>query len=153
MEDFYLTEHGLAGYFEAQWFDKFIEDQQIEMITSRSKQVPLSFLSSPHCSQVADFIAQAVIESSVQPYSLLEVGAALGRNYYELVQRLPNLKEATLVEPSNRLMDGLKQLLIEEQRVELTYLHDVNTLNTLEVENRDIVQKCAHVDLTLINQP
>nr|WP_248486552.1 hypothetical protein [Vibrio alginolyticus] len=43
MEDFYLTEHGLAGYFEAQWFDKFIEDQQIEMITSRSKQVPLSF--------------------------------------------------------------------------------------------------------------
>nr|WP_250157829.1 hypothetical protein [Vibrio alginolyticus] len=43
MEDFYLTEHGLAGYFEAQWFDKFIEDQQIEMISSRSKQVPLSF--------------------------------------------------------------------------------------------------------------
>ncbi|MDF5468579.1 SAM-dependent methyltransferase, partial [Vibrio parahaemolyticus] len=71
MEDFYLTEHGLAGYFEAQWFDKFIEDQQIEMITSRSKQVPLSFLSSPHCSQVADFIAQAVIEISVQPCSLL----------------------------------------------------------------------------------
>jgi SAM-dependent methyltransferase len=153
MEDFYLTDRGLAGYFEAQWFDKFIEDKQIDTITSRSKQVPLSFLSSPHCSQVADFIAQMALESGVQPYSLLEVGAALGRNYYELVQRLPNLKEATLVEPSNRLMDGLKQLLIEEQRVELTYLHDVNTLNALEVENRDIVQKCAHVDLTLINQP
>ncbi|MEN2269902.1 SAM-dependent methyltransferase [Vibrio diabolicus] len=153
MEDFYLTDRGLTGYFEAQWFDKFIEDKQIETITSRSKQVPLSFLSSPHCSQVADFIAQTVLESGVQPCSLLEVGAALGRNYYELVQRLPSLKEATLVEPSNRLMDGFKQLLIEEQRVELTYLHDVNTINTLEVENRDIVQKCAHVDLTLINQP
>jgi hypothetical protein len=43
MEDFYLTDRGLAGYFEAQWFDKFIEDKQIETITSRSKQVPLSF--------------------------------------------------------------------------------------------------------------
>lgn len=29
MEDFYLTEHGLAGYFEAQWFDKFIEAHRL----------------------------------------------------------------------------------------------------------------------------
>lgn len=52
MEDFYLNSRGLAGYFEAQWFDKFVEDKQIDAITSESKLVPLSFAKSSHCSQV-----------------------------------------------------------------------------------------------------
>ncbi len=47
MEDFYLNSRGLAGYFEAQWFDKFVEDKQIDAITSESKLVPLSLLNHP----------------------------------------------------------------------------------------------------------
>ncbi|TON59411.1 SAM-dependent methyltransferase, partial [Vibrio parahaemolyticus] len=119
MEDFYLNSRGLAGYFEAQWFDKFVEDKQVDAITSESKLVPLSFAKSSHCSQVADFITQAVSKNGKPPHALLEVGAALGRNYYELVQRLDSLKQATLVEPSGMLLNGLKQLLVEEQQVEL----------------------------------
>ncbi|MDF4782058.1 SAM-dependent methyltransferase, partial [Vibrio parahaemolyticus] len=153
MEDFYLNSRGLAGYFEAQWFDKFVEDKQIDAITSESKLVPLSFAKSSHCSQVADFITQAVSKNGKPPHALLEVGAALGRNYYELVQRLDSLKQATLVEPSGMLLNGLKQLLVEEQQVELTYIHGLNTFKTVEVDNRELVQNCAHVDLELINQP
>ncbi|ELA9310863.1 methyltransferase domain-containing protein [Vibrio parahaemolyticus] len=153
MEDFYLNSRGLAGYFEAQWFDKFVEDKQVDAITSESKLVPLSFAKSSHCSQVADFITQAVSKNGKSPHALLEVGAALGRNYYELVQRLDSLKQATLVEPSGMLLNGLKQLLVEEQQVELTYIHGLNTFKTVEVDNRELVQNCAHVDLELINQP
>ncbi|MCV5663130.1 hypothetical protein OFN50_29275, partial [Escherichia coli] len=103
---------------------------------SESKLVPLSFAKSSHCSQVADFITQAVSKNGKPPHALLEVGAALGRIYYELVQRLDSLKQATLVEPSGMLLNGLKQLLVEEQQVELTYIHGLNTFKTVEVDNR-----------------
>ncbi|MCV5919834.1 methyltransferase-like protein 9, partial [Escherichia coli] len=41
----------------------------------------------------------------------------------------------------------------EEQQVELTYIHGLNTFKTVEVDNRELVQNCAYVDLELINQP
>lgn len=153
MEDFYLNQRGLASYYEAQWLDHLLEKGLIGELTSQSKKVPFSFIQSSHCIEVASFIEHAVRKAGIMPKSLLEVGAALGRNFYETTSRLNSIQKATLVEPSNLLLSGLKQILFTPPLAAFNYIYSLDEMKSFEFENQHLVGDCQRLDVEFVDQP
>jgi SAM-dependent methyltransferase len=100
-QDFYIDERWLSSYFEKDWFDQVL--LQSPKVEFHFPQFELSNLYSPYHEQFVEFISNILETESIRPKSLLEVGSALGRTYFECSQRITSLENATLVEPSQNL--------------------------------------------------
>ncbi|MGY3914045.1 SAM-dependent methyltransferase [Aeromonas australiensis] len=153
MDDFYIDQKGLAAYYEVQWLDKLRLSGVSEQFESKSKYVPESFISSNHTQSVAKFIIDSLEAESINPIGALEVGAALGRNSYELVTNIPSISSVTVVEPSHRLLSNLKQILIDGTKCEFPYIKSLKELGCLDFDASTIAKACDHVSFTLIEAP
>lgn len=153
MDDFYLDEKGLAAYYEMQWFDKLRESGVVEKLESKSKRVPDSFISSEYTKNVAQFIIKAIRDENVSPKKIIEVGPALGRNCYELINNLPSINSVTVVEPSQRLLSNFKKIIMDGAKCDFHYIKSLNERGYLDFETSLISEACAHVDFTLIEAP
>ncbi|MBJ7554484.1 hypothetical protein MSP8887_03308 [Marinomonas spartinae] len=153
MDDFYLDQKGLAAYFEMQWLDKLRESGVTEPLESQSKSVPDSFIVSEHSKKVSHFIADVVGNENASPTEVLEVGPALGRNCYELIQCFPSIHSITVVEPSNRLLSNFKRILIDGVKCEFPYIKSLKALGQLSFDTSSIAARCEHVNFTLLERP
>src|SRR4051812_44775718 len=108
--DFYLDRRALAGYFEKEWFDHVLAKTSLP--SSFFKFVPFDppLLYCDSHQKVAGFLGRTLASAGVAPARLLEIGSALGRGLYELCQRTPSLRSATLIEPSQNLADTFESL-------------------------------------------
>lgn len=149
-DDFYIDEKGLASYFEAAWLSKFRELGFIQPLASKSKPVPETYIDSPYFRDVAQWISA---NATVAPQSLLEIGPALGRVCYETIQCNPSLTDITVVEPSQRLRDGFRRLLMEGQSTRFPYIKSLKELNEMEVDTQTIANSCRHVTFTVLDTP
>lgn len=153
MDDFYIDPKGLAAYYEMQWLDKLRLNGVSEQLESKSRQVPESFISSSHAQSVAQFVIDSLEAENITPINALEVGAALGRNSYELVTNIPSISSVTIVEPSQRLLSNFKQILIDGANCEFPYIKSLNELGYLDFDASSIAKACDHVAFTLIETP
>src|SRR5688500_17202221 len=108
--DFYTDRRGLAGYFEKEWFDHVVAQGNLPPTLFEFPPFELSRLYCDSHEKVADFLAHALRDLVAPPTRLLEVGSALGRGLYEIYQRIPSLRSATLVEPSQNLANAFESL-------------------------------------------
>ncbi|WP_104401575.1 SAM-dependent methyltransferase [Vibrio penaeicida] len=153
MDDFYLEKKWLAAYFEIQWLDKLREIGIDETLENQSKFVPDSFVFSEHSKKVSTFIADTLCYINHYPETALEVGVALGRNCYELVQRFPSIHSVTAVEPSQRFITNFKRLLIDGGQCEFPYIKGLGEQEYFQFDATPIANVCSHVDFTLIKSP
>ncbi|RXJ74460.1 hypothetical protein CS022_02370 [Veronia nyctiphanis] len=151
MDDFYLDEKGLGGYFEAEWLDKLKALNVAKPLDCRMKDVPEDFAVSTSTSVVANFIERNLQDAGVAPQTALEVGPALGRNCYELIQRFPSVEYATLVEPSFRLLSNLKKILIDGDGCNFSYIHAYKNIKEFYFSTRDFSDACEHVTFNCLN--
>jgi len=152
MDDFYIDEKGLAAYFEIHWLDKLREFDITDTLESKSKVVPDSFVSSDYSLAVAHFIKQTLKEKSISPQNVLEIGPALGRNTYELVQAIPSIDSVTIVEPSQRFLTNLKNILIDGTGCEFSYIRSLNELRSFRFNTDRITEDCKHVNFNLLGE-
>lgn len=152
-DDFYLDERGLASYFECSWLSKFRELGNSTPLTSASGKIPEDFIDSPFFTKVADFVFDNTKEFLPYPKDMLEIGPALGRTCHQTLQNFPSIASVTVVEPSKRLLNGFRRLLVEGQTTSFPYIHSLREFKSLEVDTRRIADECRHVDFTLINEP
>nr|WP_275440585.1 SAM-dependent methyltransferase [Vibrio sp. Of7-15] len=143
----------MAAYYEVQWLDKLRSSGVSEQLESKSKYVPDSFISSNHTQNVAKFIIDSLEAESINPINALEVGAALGRNSYELVTNIPSISSVTVVEPSHRLLSNFKQILIDGTKCEFPYIKSLEELGYLDFDVSTIAKSCDHVSFTLVETP
>lgn len=153
MDDFYLDETGLAAYFEMQWLDKLRANGVHEPLESQSKTVPDRFILTSHAPYVANLIAQTLKAHHISPNSLLEIGPSLGRNCYELIEQCPSLSEVTVVEPSARLLEQFKRILIDGTECQFSYIKSLHQLGQLPFVTKHLAEACQHIDFTIINAP
>ncbi|GLQ74047.1 methyltransferase domain-containing protein [Vibrio penaeicida] len=150
MDDFYLEKKWLAGYFEIEWLDKLRELGIDTPLESRSKNVPDKFVFSEHSRKTSALIADAVSNANISPETFLEVGVALGRNCYELAQRLPSIRSVTAVEPSQRFISNFKHLLIDGGPCDFPYIKGLGDRGFLQFDAAPIASTCSHIDFNLI---
>ena len=151
MDDFYLTSQWLAAYAEAQWAD-FASDLHQDEAGGESSQVPLSFILSPFHTEVPELILQKLKAISLRPKSLLEVGSSLGRVNYEIVSSLDCIHSVYLVEPSKRLLESSKDILLKGgiSRFDRVVARE-NT--QFELDTSEIANSYKHLDVIAINKP
>ncbi|BCL72827.1 SAM-dependent methyltransferase [Vibrio nigripulchritudo] len=152
MSDFYLKNELLASYFEKQWLDVFSGNVPNGVLDSDSKNVPVTFAESQFHLQVTQFIHQAVQER-ISPISMLEVGPAMGRTCYELIQWMPFVTQVTLVEPSELLLSHLEKFLLNGGEYSFPLIKGGANRGKLTVDTTSIANQCAHVDFELLNLP
>lgn len=153
MDDFYIDQKGLAAYFELQWLDKLRDDGVKERLHSKSRSVPDSFVSCDYSKAVACFIRDAFERASISPETILEVGPALGRNCYELIKHSADIKSITVVEPSHRLLSNFKQILVDGNGCDFTYINSVNKIGSFHFRTASISRECSHIEFCLIEAP
>lgn len=151
-DDFYLDERGLASYFEASWLDRFRDLGNQIPLTSASRIIPEKFIHSPFFVEVAKFAFDKTQHLS-PPTNLLEIGPALGRTCYETLRLHPSIIDVTVVEPSNRLLDGFRRILIDGgQRTAFPYIHSLTELGSMEVDTSSVTRECRQAAFTLMNE-
>ncbi|MFM2485205.1 methyltransferase domain-containing protein [Celerinatantimonas yamalensis] len=153
MDDFYLEQKMLAAYFEMQWLDKLRDDGIDERLKSESKFVPDSFITSDYPQNIAEFIKRAAADGSIAPRTVLEVGAALGRNCYELAKNFSAIEAITVVEPSHRLLSNFKRILIDGKDCEFPYIKGLTERESFHFQTAAITQVCSHINFSLIEAP
>src|SRR6185312_6236367 len=70
----------------------------------------------PNHEQFVTFLKQSLWTAVLTPSKLLEVGASLGRTFYEICGQIESVKEATLLEPSQNLASTFNQIFTSEQK-------------------------------------
>ncbi len=140
MKDFYLDERALAAYFEKDWADHF---HSLPMVFA-------PFNTSEVYSDYHERLGDLIAKSGVHPQSLLEVGSALGRTYFEVCKKLKSLKVATLIEPSAHLAAGFKSIFSGAELVSIPTLKGNVDLQMVKMDTRPVQTACAGVDVALL---
>lgn len=151
--DYYLDERGLASYFEASWLNKFREMGNTTQLTSASGSVAEIYIYSPFYTELVEFVFDAFDAATNRPSSLLEIGPALGRTCYETLKNFPTITNVTVVEPSCRLLDGFRRLLIDGGISTFPYIYSLSELRQIKVDSSQIAKESEGVAYTLINAP
>lgn len=152
MDDFYVDQKSLAAYFEMQWLDKLRECGVREDLVGKSGTIPDSYIFSDYTKNVACFISSTVNKYSISPQTVLEVGPALGRNCYELVQSLADIDSITVVEPSVRFLSNFAKILVDGSGCDFTYIKSLNELGRYQFDTALLARDCNHVKFNLIDK-
>jgi hypothetical protein len=152
MDDFYLEEKDIAPYFEAQWWDMFVQYGSARIHPGAST-IPFDFIQTQFFTQSAQWICRHLQHAGVTPFSMLEIGPALGRTCFELVQALPSLEEITVVEPSQILLRHFRKLLIDGGRQPFFTIPKLSADETQSINASPIADACTHIEFFCIDEP
>lgn len=149
-KDFYLERRGLASYFEKEWFDKYLEQNDavdFEFAKFNPKRVYSSF---------NQIIAQALValikEKVLQPRRYLEIGPGLGRTFYEVVKETPSIEAAILVEPSENLAIALEKLFLQGKQSAFEILKGNGEFSSVLFDSSRIAQDCSHLPKIILQK-
>jgi SAM-dependent methyltransferase len=148
--DFYLpNRRALAQYFEKDWFDHALAQGCVPAFDFTPSD-PMSFYSDSH-EKVSAFLAGAIRDRSLAPERLLEVGAALGRGFYELYRRTPSVRAATLVEPSQGLAGAFETLFLRPGLHRYPVLSGLEGLVEVGFDSTHLAASVQGVQVSLLN--
>jgi hypothetical protein len=148
--DFYLARAGLAAHFEKEWGDLLLTSQTINFNFAPFEP---KFLSLGDSLLVSKSILEIAEKSSWQPASVLEIGPGLGRTFYEVLKESSSIKKAQLVEPSEYLATGLKELFKGDSLCSFPLIFGNEYLSEVEVNPGSIRDPFKKIDLEIINKP
>jgi SAM-dependent methyltransferase len=151
--DFYTDRRGLAGYFEKEWFDHVVAQGNLPPTLFEFPPFePLRLYCDSH-EKVADFLAHTLKGMGAAPTRLLEVGSALGRGLYEIYQRTPSLRSATLVEPSQNLAHAFESLFKSDGVRSYPVLWGNAEMVDVIFDSSHIREAVGNLAISLINAP
>jgi len=151
--DFYIDEKWLAAYFEKDWFDQVIQSPAHPSVQLEYPSFDLQDLYSDYHEKMVLVLKQELGKISAEPKSMLEVGSALGRTYYEVCKRIDSLQVATLVEPSKNLLSLFHKIFRDGGEQSFPVQKGNNGLSSLQMNTDPIKQACAKVDVSTYNEP
>jgi SAM-dependent methyltransferase len=151
MDDFYTDRLGLAGYFEKEWFDHVVAQRALPPSFFEFAAFDSTFLYDDTHEKVAAFLSQALNHLTAAPERLLEIGTALGRGFYEVCQRVPSLRSATLVEPSQLFAQTFESLFRGHVVSEYPVLRGNAEIVNVPFDSARVRQAVQHVDFSLLN--
>ncbi len=151
-KDFYLDERGLAAYFEKDWIDHI----DPAALTEAFRFAPFApaELSSAACHvELAKLVHAAVVASGIAPVSLLEIGASLGRGFFEVSKKLNTLKRAKLVEPSAHLFGGLKSIYQGSDSAKFSVIKGFGEFTQISLATAPMRKQGAGIEFEMLNVP
>lgn len=144
-KDFYLNDRGLAAYFEKDWGD--------HARPSAFHFAPFNpaHLYSPYHEQSMKLLLGAMESVGARPTKMLEIGASLGRNFFEVCSVVDTLRAATLVEPSKLLYEGQRRIFEGEVKCVFNTLVGLGDFAAVVLDTSPIRATCAEVRVTALN--
>jgi galactitol-specific phosphotransferase system IIB component len=147
-KDFYLDEKWLAGYFEKDWADKVIKQNNFTFEFSNFDQ---KLLYSDYHEKFVGFISNLVQSAGLSPNVFLEVGSSLGRTFYEICKSFPTIQSASLIEPSKNLVRVFSQIFESNQTESFPVLVGNQKLASIVFDTKAIQQVCKKIKYDLFN--
>jgi SAM-dependent methyltransferase len=151
-KDFYLNERALAGYLEKDWFDH-IQRSDARKPAFAFAPFDSTALYSDHHERLVEFLVSSLHKAQVKPRGLLEVGASLGRTFYEVCKQIKSIESATLVEPSQNLFSLFAKIFEGDDLVKLSILKGNLELEEVALNTRPIKAACSLVKVLRLNSP
>lgn len=149
--DFYhIDDRRLAAYFEKEWFDQVIAQGLDRSFKTEFPRFPSQALYCDYHEKFVAFVQQHLAAQDLQPKALLEVGASLGRTFYEVCRRIPSIRQATLLEPSRKFREAFDQLFAQNGIAELPVLSGNRGVSHVRLNPEAIRKECSHVDYRLV---
>jgi len=151
VKDFYLPDRALHAYLEKDWFD------HIERATGKTEftfaPFPAQQLYCDYHEKFVGFLKDELTRANLQPESVLEIGSALGRTFYELAINMKSVRKATLVEPSKNMLSLFNRIFSWPDDSPLTILK--GNVDTAQVKlNTDPIRKAVEgIEVTTLNSP
>ncbi len=146
-KDFYLNDRGLAAYFEKDWGDHACP-KAFHFAPFNPAQ-----LYSPYHEQSTKLLLGAMDSVGARPATMLEIGASLGRNFFEVCSVVDTLRAAKLVEPSKLLFDGQRRIFEGDPRPKFNTLVGLGDFAEVTLDAAPIRTACSKVDVTALNIP
>lgn len=143
-QDFYIPERGAAAYFERGWADHI----DPEDVTFAFAPYPPQLLPGDHSARAAELLASAL--GDISPETLLEIGASVGRTFYEVARRVPTLRRALLVEPSENLRGVYSRVFDAPQPQTHGMLLGNGLRQTVPLDATSIQDHVAHIERELL---
>ena len=144
-KDFYLNDRGLSAYVEKDW-----GDHALPTAFHFSPFNP-AHLYSPYHEQSMKLLYGAMESIGARPATLLEIGASLGRNFFEVCSVVDTLREATLVEPSKLLFEGQRRIFEGEILPKFNTLVGLGDFAVVALDTAPIRATCSKVNVTALN--
>jgi hypothetical protein len=151
-KDFYLNDRALAGYIEKDWYDHILQSDP-RRPAFEFAPFARSELYSDYHERLTDFLVLATQKAGVKPRLMLEVGASLGRTFYEICRKMKSVQAATLIEPSENLSATFEKIFCGGPIARLSVLKGNLSLDEIQLNTAPIQQVCSPVELVRINQP
>jgi SAM-dependent methyltransferase len=149
-KDFYLNERTLAAYLEKDWFDQILLSDPYKpafMFAPFGAQT----LYCDYHERLVEFLALALQKANAQPRSLLEVGASLGRTFFEVCKRIKSVESATLIEPSQNLFSTFSQIFEGDKVARLSILKGNLEMAEVSLDTSSIRAACSAVQVSRLN--
>ena len=148
--DCYLSDRrALAQYFEKDWFDHALAQDCVPAFEFTPFD-PLTFYCDSH-EKVSAFLAGAILDRNLAPQRLLEVGAALGRGFYELHRRTPSVRAVTLVEPSEGFAGALETLFLRPGLHRYPVLSGLEGMVEVAFDSTHLAASVQSIQVSLLN--
>jgi SAM-dependent methyltransferase len=151
-KDFYLNERALAGYLEKDWFDHILASNPHKPFFEFPAFEPHTLYSNYH-ERLIEFLATALRKENSAPQRMLEVGSSLGRTFFEVCNRIPSVKIATLAEPSQNLFSLFGKIFTGESPAAASILKGNLETQEVPLNTRPIQAACSNVKISSLNLP
>jgi len=152
--DFYLgNRRWLASYFEKEWFDHVLAQNALPSSLFEFAPFDPSLLYCDSHQKVADFLCHTLTDVEVAPQRLFEIGSSLGRGFYEIFQRIPSLRSATLVEPSQMLSSTFESLFRSRDTCSYPVLWGNKEMVDVAFDSSHLQEAVRALSISLINSP
>jgi len=151
-KDFYLHERALAGYVEKDWYDHILKSDP-RRPTFEFAPFERGDLYSDYHERLIEFLLAAANKTDFKPRRLLEVGASLGRTFYETCKQIKSLESATLIEPSQLLFSEFGKIFEGGDIARVKVLKGNLQLEEVPLATGPIKTACSAVQITRINKP
>lgn len=107
----------------------------------------------PYHENFISFLQSTMALSNFLPESLLEIGASLGRAFYEVCKAIPSITEATLIEPSQALAGSFQQLFSGTDSTFPIHFGNHGVMTETKIDTREIYALSKDVKRNLLTLP
>lgn len=152
--DFYLdSPRWIASMFEKDWFDHVLTQTSVDESIFAFPPFDSTTLYSGRHEECAEFILGAAARQAMTAQTMLEVGASLGRGFFEIAKRSPALRSATLIEPSNLLLDTFVQIFAGGRHTYPVVRGNRREQVQVLFDSSHVQDAVKGIDLRLVNEP
>jgi hypothetical protein len=151
-KDFYLDDRALAGYVEKDWYDHILKSNPRKSAFEFSPFEREDLYCDYH-ERLIEFLLSASNKAAVKPRKLLEVGASLGRTFYEACRKIETIRSATLIEPSQNLFSTHGKIFDGDEIAQVPVLKGNLSMEEVPLLTAPIKAACSGVDVVRINRP